>query len=76
MDCSIDETKIHIKLTPPPYTNKHEYVGGTNEKTRDSQTLESDDSPSNTDVCEINLYDEHKNEEDEDYIKPPSKKMI
>ena len=24
VDSSIDETKINLKLTPPPYTNKHE----------------------------------------------------
>ena len=51
--------KTIIKLTPPLYTNKHEYVGGTNEKTRDSQTRESDDSPSDTDGCAINLDEEH-----------------
>ena len=76
MDISIDETKLNIKLTPPPYTNKHEYVGGTNEKTHDSQTRESEDSPSDTDGCAGNLDDEHKYEEDDDYIDPPSKKTI
>ena len=62
VDISIDETKPNLKLTPPPYTNKHEYVGGTNEKTRDSHTREYDDSPSDTDGCARNLDDEHKNE--------------
>ena len=33
MDSSIDETKLNLKLIPPQYTNKQEYVGGTNEKT-------------------------------------------
>ena len=76
MDSSIDETKPNLKLTPPPYTNNHEYVGGTNEKTRASQTREFDDSPSDTDGCTRNIDDEHKNEKDDDYIDPPSKKMI
>ena len=76
VDSSIDETKINLKLTPPPYTNKHEYDGVTNEKTRDSQTRESEDYPSDTDGCARNIYDEHKNKEDDDYIDPPSKKMI
>ena len=43
------------KSTPPPYTNKHEYVGGTNEKTRDSQTCEYKYSRSDTDGCAINI---------------------
>ena len=61
MDISFDETKPNLELTPPTYTNNHEYVGGTNEKTRDSQTSESDDSPSDTDGCARNLDNEHKN---------------
>ena len=67
MDSSIDETKPNIKLTPPPYKNKQDYVGGTTDKTH-----ESDDSPSDTDGCARNIDDEHKNEEEEDYIDPPS----
>ena len=51
----IDETKPNLKLTPLPYTNKLEYLGGNNEKTR-----EFDDSPSDTDGCARNLYDKHK----------------
>ena len=66
VDSSIDEKNI-IKKTLPPYKNKQDYVGGTNDKTR-----ESDDSPSDTDGCARNLYDEHKNEENEDYIDPPT----
>ena len=30
VDSIIDETKINLTLTPPLYTNKHEYIGGTN----------------------------------------------
>ena len=76
VDSIIGKTKPNIKLTPAPYTNKDEYIGGTNEKKRNSQTRESDDSPSDTDGCARNLDDEHKNEEDDDYIDLPSKKMI
>ena len=60
MGSIINGTKINLKLTPPPYTNKHEYVGSTNENTRDSQTHESENSPSDTDGYAINLDDEHK----------------
>ena len=74
MDSSIDEIKINLKLTPLPYTNKHEYVVGTNEKTRDSHPRESEDYPSDTDGSARNLDDEHKNEKDDDYIFPPSLK--
>ena len=71
MDSIIDETKPNLKLTPTPYTNNHEYVGGTNDKTR-----ESDNSQSDTDGCARNIDEEHKNEEDDDYIDPPSKTKI
>ena len=46
--------------TPPPFKNKEDCIGGTNEKTR-----YSGDSPSETDGCTRNLGKEHKNEEDE-----------
>ena len=72
---SIDETKINVELTPPPNTNKQDYSGGTNDKTRDSQTHESEDSRSDTYGCARNIDEEHKIEEDEDYIDPPSKKI-
>ena len=62
VDSSIDEKK-HNKKKPPPYKNKQDFVGGTNDKTR-----EYDDYPSDTDGCEINLDDEHKNEEADDYV--------
>ena len=41
-------------------------MGDTNDKTH-----ESDDCPSDTDGCAINLGGEHKNEEDEEYIETP-----
>ena len=58
----IDETKINVKLTPPPNTDTQDYTGGTNDKTHDSQTCESGDSRSDTDVCARNIYEEHRNE--------------
>ena len=61
-------------MTPPPYTNKQDYKGGTNDKTRDSLTRETIDSPSDTDSCARNLDEEHKNEEGYNYINPQSKK--
>ena len=63
--------KTDLKLTPSPYTNKQDQVGVTNDKTR-----ESDDYPSDTDGCARNIDDEHKKEEYDNYIDPPSKKMI
>ena len=74
MGSSIDGTKIPSILTPPPYTNKQDYKGGTNDKTRDYHTRETSDSPSDPDSYARNLDEEHKNEEDDDYIDPPSKK--
>ena len=76
MDSSIDDTKINLKLTPPPNTNNQDYVGSTNDKTRDSQTREYEDSTSDTDGCARNIDKEHKHKEDDDYIDPPTKKMI
>ena len=40
-----------------------DYIGGTNEKTR-----ESNDSLSDTNSCARNLGDEYKNKKDEEYI--------
>ena len=58
-------------MTPPPYANKKDYIGGTNDKTRDSRTRETSGSPSDTDSCARNLDEENKNKEDGDYIDPP-----
>ena len=66
MGSIIDETKINIELTPPPNTNTQDYAGGTNDKTRDSQTHESGDSQSDTDGCARNIDKEHKNDGDDD----------
>ena len=62
---SIEGTKIPSILIPPPYANKKDYKGGTNDKTRDSYTRETSDFPSNNDSCARNLDEEHKNIEDE-----------
>ena len=74
MGSSIDGTKIPSILAPPPYKNKQDYKGGTNDKTRDSHTRETSDPPSDPDSCARNLDEEHKNEENDEYIDPPSKK--
>ena len=58
---SIEGTKIPSILNPPPYANKKDYKGGTNDKTRDSYTRETSDFPSNNDSCARNLDEEHKN---------------
>ena len=71
---SIEGKIIPSILTPPPYANKKDYKGGTNYKTLDYLTRETSDSPSDNDSCTRDLDDEHKNEEDEDYIDPPSLK--
>ena len=76
MYSSIDETKINVELIPHPNTNKEEYAGGTNYKTRDSQKHESEDYRSDTGGCTINIDEEHKNEENDYYIDPPSKKKV
>ena len=76
MGSSIDGKKIHVELKPPPNTNNQDYAGGTNDNTRDSQTRETGDSWSETDSCARNIDEEHRNEEDNDYIDPPFKKKI
>ena len=53
--------KHNPEKTPSLFKNKKDYIRGNNEKTR-----ESDDSPSDTDGCERNLGNEHKNEDDEE----------
>ena len=59
---SIEGKKLSSILTPPPYKNKKDYKGGTNDKSRDSHTRETSDSPSNNDSCARNLDKEHKTE--------------
>ena len=52
---TIDETKTNVELIPSPNTNKQDYAGGTNDKTRDSKTCESEDSWIDTDSCARNI---------------------
>ena len=55
MGSSIDGTKIHVELTLPPNTSKQYYAGCTNYKAHDSQTRETGDSQSETDICARNI---------------------
>ena len=59
-------------MTPPPYKNKKDYKGGTNDKTRDYHTLEISVSQSDNDSYARNLDEGNNNEEDEEYIDPLS----
>ena len=72
MGSSIEGKKIPPILTPPPYKNKKDYKGGTNDKIRDSHTHETSVSRSVNDSFARNLDEEKKNDEDEEYIDPPS----
>ena len=66
MDSSTGGTKIPVELTPPSNTNKQDYKGVTNDKTRNSLTRETSDSTIDNYSCAINMDEEHKNEEDDD----------
>ena len=63
-------------MTPPPYKNKRDYKGGTNDKTNDktndSHTHDSGVSKSNDASVARNLDAENKNAEDDEYIDHPS----
>ena len=63
-------------LTPPPYKNKQDYKGGTNDKTHYSHTRETGVSRSDDDSLARNLDTENKNTEDDEYIDHLSIKMI
>ena len=52
---STEGKKLPSILTPPSYTNKQYYKGGTNDKTRDSHTRGTSDYPIETDRCTRNL---------------------
>ena len=58
-------------LTQPPYKNKRDYKGGTNDKTNDSHTHETVVSRIDDDSVKINLDEENKNAEDDEYIDHP-----
>ena len=61
-----------LVLTPPPYKNKQDYKGGTNDKTHDSHTRETGVSISDDDILARNLDAENNNTEDGEYIDHPS----
>ena len=58
-------------LTPPPYKNKQDYKGGTNDKTHDSHTRETGVSRSDDDSLARNLDAENNNTEDDEYNDNP-----
>ena len=49
------EIERNVELTPPTNTNSQDYADGTNDKTRDSQTSESEDCRSDTNGCARNI---------------------
>ena len=59
-------------LTPPPYINKRDYKGGTNDNTNGSHTHDSGVSRSDDASVARNLDAENKNAEDDEYIDHPS----
>ena len=59
-------------MTSPPYKNKQDYKGGTNDKTRDYHTRETSVSRSYDDSLARNLDAENENKEDDEYIDHPS----
>ena len=58
-------------LTPTPYNNKQDYKGGTQDKTIDSHTPDSDVSRHDDTSLKRNLYEENKNAKDDKYIDEP-----
>ena len=58
-------------LTPPPYNNKQDYKGGTQDKTIDSHTPDYDVSIHDDASLKRNLDEEIKNSEDDEYIDDP-----
>ena len=57
-------------MTPPPYNNKRDYKGNTQDKTLDSHTPDSDVKKDYAGL-KINLDKEIKNAEDDEYIDNP-----
>ena len=58
-------------LTPPPYSNKQYYKGGTNYKTIDSHTPDYDVSINDDASVKRNLDEENNNSEKDEYIDHP-----
>ena len=63
---SVCVTPYQSVLTPPPYKNKQDYKVGTNDKTNDSHTPDSDVSRNDDASVKINLDGENNNAEDEE----------
>ena len=59
-------------LTLPPYKNKQDYKGGTNDKTHDSHTHETGVYSIDDSSLARNLGAENKNTEDDEYIEHQS----
>ena len=55
-------------MTTPPYKNKQDYIGGTNDKTHDFHTCETDVYRSDDDSLSRNLDAENRITEDDEYI--------
>ena len=58
-------------LTPPPYKNKQDYKCGTQNKKIDSHTPGSNISRNDDASLKINLDEENKNAENDEYIDNP-----
>ena len=59
-------------MTLPPYKNKQDCKGGTNDKTHDSHTRETIVYQSDDDSLARNLDAENNNKEDDEYNDHPS----
>ena len=68
---SVCVTPHRSGLTPPPYNNKQDYKGGTHDKTIDSHTPDYDVSRNADASVKINLDEENKNAEDDEYFDHP-----
>ena len=73
---SVCVTPHQSGFTPPPYKNKRDYKGGSNDKTNDSRTPDSGVSISDDDSVKRNLDEENKNAKYDEYIDHPPIKMI
>ena len=68
---SVCVTPHQSGLTSPPYNNKQDYKGVTQDKTIHSHTPYSDVSRHDDASLKINLNQENKNAEDDEYIDDP-----
>ena len=58
-------------MTTPPYNNKQDCKGGTQDKSIDSHTTDSAVSRHDDAGVKRNLYEENKNSENDEYIDDP-----